>query len=92
MEHEWDPNKAASNVKKHGITFKGAATVFGDWLSVTYPNPDHSEGESRYVTIGLSAQNNVLVVSHTERRERTRIISARKATRPEKKFYEENKI
>jgi uncharacterized protein len=92
MEYEWDPNKAASNIKKHGITFREAATVFGDWLSVTFPDPEHSEKENRFLTIGLSAKNNILVISHTPRRERTRIISARKATRVEKKFYEENQI
>lgn len=89
MEFEWNPDKAAVNLKKHGISFEEAATVFNDPLSVTFPDPDHSFGESRYVIIGLSRFGQLLVVAHTDRREKVRIISTRKATRQEKRFYEE---
>ncbi|NER48056.1 MAG: BrnT family toxin [Symploca sp. SIO1B1] len=89
MEFEWDPNKAQSNLKKHGISFNEAATVFGDFLSVTFPDPDHSIGESRYVTIGLSRFSQLLVVAHTDRGNRIRLISARRTTRQEQSFYEE---
>lgn len=90
MRFEWDPNKASANLSKHGVSFQEAATVFGNALSVTFPDPDHSVGESRSVTVGLSEQGKVLVVAHTERADdRVRIISARKATRSERLFYEE---
>jgi hypothetical protein len=89
MEFEWNPDKAALNVEKHGVSFQEAATVFNDPLSVTFPDPDHSMGESRYVIIGISRLAQLLVVAHTDRGEKVRIISARKATRQEKRFYEE---
>jgi hypothetical protein len=89
MEFEWNPDKAAINLQKHGISFQEAATVFGDLLSVTFPDPDHSIGEDRYVIIGMSRLGQLLVVSHTDRGNRTRIISARRATRQERRFYEE---
>lgn len=89
MEFEWNPEKAAINLKKHNLSFQEAATVFDDSLSVTFPDPDHSIGESRYVIIGMSRSGQLLVVSHTDRENRTRIISARKATRQERRFYEE---
>jgi len=89
MEFEWNPEKAAINLKKHNISFQEAATVFDDSLSVTFPDPDHSIGESRYVIIGMSRSGQLLVVSHTDRENRTRIISARRATRQERRFYEE---
>lgn len=89
MEFEWNPDKAALNLEKHGIFFQEAATVFNDPLSVTFPDPDHSIGESRYIIIGVCRFGQLLVVAHTERGERVRIISARKATRQEKRFYEE---
>ncbi|MEH1796225.1 BrnT family toxin [Nostoc sp.] len=89
MEFEWNPDKAALNLEKHGISFPEAATVFNDLLSVTFPDPDHSIGESRYIIIGVSRFGQLLVVAHTHRGEKVRIISARKATRQEKKFYEE---
>lgn len=89
MEFEWNPDKAAVNLKKHGVSFEEAATVFNDSLSVTFPDPDHSLGESRYVIIGLSKFGQLLVVAHTEREEKVRIISTRKATRQERRFYEE---
>jgi uncharacterized DUF497 family protein len=89
MDFEWDPDKAASNQNKHGVSFHEAATVFGDPLAITYYDPDHSEDEDRYLTFGMSNEGNVLVVSHTDRGDSTRIISARRATRKEKKSYEE---
>jgi uncharacterized DUF497 family protein len=89
MEFEWDPGKAASNLAKHGVPFQEAATVFDDPLALTYFDPDHSDEEDRFITFGLSRDGNVLVVSHTDRDETTRIISARKATRKERKSYEQ---
>lgn len=89
MEFEWNPDKAALNLQKHGVSFQEAATVFNDPLSMTFPDPDHSIGESRYVIIGLSRFGQLLVVAHTDRETKVRIISARKATRQERKFYEQ---
>jgi uncharacterized protein len=89
MEFEWNPNKAELNCEKHNVSFEEAATVFNDLLSVTFPDPDHSIGESRYVIIGVSRSGQLLIVSHTDRGEKVRIISARKATRQERRFYEE---
>lgn len=89
MEFEWNPDKAVINLRKHGISFQEAATVFDDSLSVTFPDPDHSIGEDRYVIIGVSRSGQLLVVSHTDRGNRTRIISARRAARQERRFYEE---
>lgn len=89
MEFEWNPDKAKLNLEKHGISFQEATTVFNDPLSVTFPDPDHSIGENRYVIIGVSQFGQLLVVSHTDRGEKVRIISARKATQQEKRFYEE---
>ncbi len=89
MEFEWNPDKAVINLRKHNISFQEATTVFDDSLSVAFPDPDHSMGESRYVIIGMSSLGQLLVVSHTDRENRTRIISARRATRQERKFYEE---
>ncbi len=85
---EWDVEKAESNLQKHGVSFNEAATVFFDPLSITIPDPLHSGEESRFVTAGLSQQQNHLVVVHTERGERIRIISARPATPRERKKYE----
>lgn len=89
MEFEWNPDKAVINLRKHSISFQEATTVFDDSLSVTFPDPDHSVGEDRYVIIGMSKFGQLLVVSHTDRGNRTRIISARRATRQERRFYEE---
>ncbi len=89
LEFEWDPKKAASNLRKHHISFREAAMVFKDVLGFTYDDSAHSHGEQRYVTIGMSDQARVLVIAHTTRGELIRIISARKATRPERKTYEE---
>jgi len=89
IEFEWDQEKARANLKKHQISFYEAATVFGDHLSITFYDPDHSADENRYVTIGLSRPGKLLIVSHTDRGDRIRIISVRKATRRERMFYEE---
>ncbi len=89
MEFEWDSNKATRNLQKHGVSFHEAATVFGDALSMTFLDPDRSVAEDRFITVGLSLSGRLLVVAHTDREDRVRIISAREATRREKKFYEE---
>ena len=90
MKFEWDPQKAVRNLNDHNVSFTEAATVFHDVLSITFPDPDHSIGEDRYIIIGTSHRGRLLFVSHAERGEdRIRIISARKATRNERKFYEE---
>jgi hypothetical protein len=88
MRFEWDPKKAATNLRKHGVSFQEAATVFGDLLAITFQDPDHSENEERQMTFGLSLQNRLIVVSHTERKDRTRIISARLMDRKERVIYE----
>jgi uncharacterized protein len=89
MEFEWDPAKAEVNERKHGITFLEAATIFGDPLAITFVDPDHSVDEQRYLTLGLSRFDRLLIVSHTDREGRIRIISARVMTRQEVKIYEE---
>ena len=85
---EWDDAKAASNLRKHGVSFDEAVTVFGDIMAITYSDTDHSGSEDRSRTYGLSSKGRLLVVVHTERRNNVRIISARKATRYEKTIYE----
>ncbi len=89
MEFEWDPDKAARNLAKHGMSFNEAGTAFGDPLAITYDDPDHSDEEDRFLTFGHSCEGRLLVVSHTDRGACIRIISARKATRKERKQYEE---
>lgn len=89
MKFEWDPKKAAENLRKHGLTFQEAATVFGDPLAVTFEDPDHSVSEDRLITFGLSMQKRLIVVFHTERGGRIRIISARLMSSNERKIYEE---
>jgi uncharacterized protein len=89
MLFEWNPSKAATNYQKHGVSFTEAATVFNDALGVAFPDPDHSRGESRYVMIGLSRRGQLLIVAYTEREEKIRIITARPATRQERRFYEQ---
>jgi uncharacterized protein len=89
LNFEWDANKARANVLKHKIPFEQASTVFGDPLSVTIPDPVHSQVEGRFIIIGRSNQGKLLVVVYTERGDNIRIISARRATRREQKDYEE---
>ena len=90
MIYEWDPKKANRNLREHGVSFEEAATVFLDPLAITYPDPDHSDDEEdREITIGYSTKQRLLFVSHVQRRHRTRLISAREATRRERKQHEE---
>ena len=89
MTFEWDPAKARRNRRKHRVLFEEAATVFGDPLALTYPDPDHSALEQRFITIGMSSTKKILIVAHVDRDENVRIISARKATPLERKQYEE---
>lgn len=87
---EWDPQKAKSNLKKHGVSFEEASTAFQDTFSLTIDDPLHSMDGERVVLIGMSNKNRLLVVVHTERGDNIRIISARKATKEERKNYESN--
>ncbi|HEY7390704.1 MAG TPA: BrnT family toxin [Bryobacteraceae bacterium] len=88
MEFEWDSAKGESNLEKHGVSFAEAITVFGDPLEVTIPDPDHSEGEFRFLSLGRSARGRLLVVAYTEREGRIRPISAREAAPKERRNYE----
>jgi uncharacterized DUF497 family protein len=88
----WHPEKARSNLRKHGVTFEEAASVFRDTLSVTIADPLHSTEEDRFVTIGRSARNRTLIVVHLESEDMLRIISARPATRRERRDYEEGTL
>jgi uncharacterized protein len=88
VEFEWDPDKAASNLNSHGIAFTEAMTIFGDPFEITIPDPDHSEDEFRFLSMGLSGSKRLLVVVYTERDQRTRIISAREASPKERRDYE----
>jgi hypothetical protein len=90
ISFEWDRNKAKTNLAKHGVSFEEAATVFADALSLTIPVPAHSQGEDRWVLLGWSHHTKLLVVVHTERGDNIRIISARRASRRERKQYEES--
>jgi uncharacterized DUF497 family protein len=89
LSFEWDPNKAKANLAKHGVSFEEASTVFGDPLSLTIPDPAHSQIEGRFVIMGRSRWGKLLVVVHTERGDNIRVISARRASRKERKNYEE---
>ena len=89
MQFEWDPKKAAINLRDHKVSFEEAATSLEDALSLTGDDPDHSSVEARQITFGVSSAGRLLVVSHSERGKRIRIISARLATRAESKLYEE---
>jgi len=88
MKFQWDLAKAEQNVRKHGVSFDEAVTVFYDPLAATFDDPDHSAVEHRYLTVGFSSQNRLLVVSHTDRGQTIRIISARPATPHERKKHE----
>jgi uncharacterized DUF497 family protein len=89
LRFQWDPRKATSNARKHGVGFGEATTVFNDPLSVAIDDPDHSADEQRFLLLGLSNRRRVLVVAHAEHGESIRIISARRATRRERQTYEE---
>jgi hypothetical protein len=89
VNFEWDPAKARRNYQKHRVSFHEAATVFGDPLTITFPDPDHSSSEQRFITIGASGTNRILIVAHTDRGTNVRIMSARETTPRERKYYEE---
>jgi uncharacterized protein len=89
MKFNWDPSKAESNLSKHGVSFEEAKTVFDDPLYVDLYDPDHSEEEERYLIVGNSGQQRLLIVSYTERGDSMRLISAREVTRAEREAYEE---
>ena len=90
MNIEWDPKKALSNFRKHRVSFEEAATALRDPMAATGADPDHSVGESRYITFGVSERGRLLVVAHTERGEAIRIVSARLARKGERRIYEES--
>jgi len=90
MKFEWDTAKAKANVRKHGVSFDEAGSAFLDQLALSGPDPDHSMGEPRYITFGMSGLGRLLAVSHTHRPGVIRIISARRVTRAERKLYEES--
>jgi len=91
MRFEWDQAKAAANLEKHGVSFPEATTVFGDPFELTIPDPDHSVREQRFLSLGLSAENRVLLVSYTERGNTVRIIHARAAAPKERRTYDAGK-
>jgi uncharacterized protein len=86
---EWNPLKAKNNLLKHQVAFEEASSIFDDPQFITFLDDEHSTNEERYISIGISNKNRVLMVAHTERKDKVRIISARKATDNEKKFYQE---
>jgi len=88
VEFEWDKKKAAENIRKHGISFHEAATVFGDSLAVTFDDSEHSIGEDRLLTFGTTRTGKLVIVSHTERNRKMRIISTRLMTKQERNIYE----
>lgn len=88
LEFEWDPKKAAGNLRKHGVSFEEAASVFNDVLATIYEDPDHSAIEKRYLTVGTSAAGRLLHIAFADRSERIRIINARNVTRRERELYE----
>jgi hypothetical protein len=89
MYFEWDDAKATANLRRHGVSFEEASSVFFDPLAVAGGDPDHSDGEERWITFGISSAGRLLVISHTERGDAIRIISARTATQAERRIYEE---
>lgn len=88
LKFEWDGAKAQSNLARHRVSFEEAASVFGDPLALTFPDPDHSIDEKRWLTFGVSYSDRLLVVAHAERGRSIRIITARRATRHERGIYE----
>lgn len=88
LKFEWDNTKAQVNLAKHGVSFEEAASVFGDPLALTFPDPDHSIDEKRWLTFGVSQTDRLFAVVHVERGRSIRIISARKTTRHERGIYE----
>lgn len=92
LTFEWDEEKAKQNLKKHKVSFEEARTIFNDPLLLTFPDPDHSENEERYLNIGKSSGDRILIVIHTEREASIRLISCRKATSNERRAYEEGEF
>ena len=88
LDFEWDENKAAANLSKHGVSFDEARTVFDDPVYVDFYDPDHSYDEHRYIIIGQAQRGWLLIVSYTERENLVRLISAREVTRGEREAYE----
>ena len=88
LTYEWDKRKESANIRRHGVSFHEASTVFIDPLSMTFFDPDHSEEENRFITLGIATTGRLLFVSHTDREAGTRIISAREATKKEREGYE----
>jgi uncharacterized protein len=88
-DFEWDPEKAEKNLLKHDVNFDEASSVFDDPLYITFLDEEHSNNEERYITIGMSNTGRILLIAHAERKDRIRIISARKATKNEEEFYQE---
>ena len=91
LTYEWDNRKEASNIKNHSVSFHEASTVFLDSFSMTFFDPDHSEDEDRFITLGIASTGKLLFLSHTDRGKVTRIISAREATKKEREGYEKAK-
>lgn len=89
MGFEWDSDKAARSLVKHGVSFDEAVSAFSDPFAATYDDPDHSASEERSITIGRTRRSRLIVIAHTERGTNTRIISARVATRAERRLYED---
>lgn len=89
LRYEWDPRKAAANLRKHGVSFEEAASIFNDPLAITFPDPDHSVVEERLLSFGISSSGRLLAIISTERGTTLRIISAREATRRERGIYEQ---
>lgn len=89
LEFEWDETKAKANFKKHKVNFEEGKTIFNDPFLFTFPDDKHSANEERYINIGISANGRILILTHTERQGKIRIINCRKATTRERRFYEE---
>ena len=92
LEFEWDPLKSRINEKRHGVSFKEGMTAFADKFSYTIADPEHFMGEYRFLLLGLSSSGSLLVISHTERGDRIRIISARRATKREREQYAQGQL
>ena len=92
LTFEWDEVKAKANLKKHKVSFEEGKSIFNDAFLFTFPDDEHSENEERYVNVGLSANGRILVLTHTERQGKIRIVSCRKATPRERSFYEEGSL
>ncbi|MCE7918891.1 MAG: BrnT family toxin [Chloroflexi bacterium CFX1] len=89
MQFEWDPEKAKKNLKKHGVSFEEASTIFKDPQYISFLDEEHSADEERHITIGMSVKARLLMAAHTARKNLVRLISARKATKNEEEFYNE---